>query len=126
MTQDLADYRARCFVNGAARHAKTGNFEPITGNFHERFLDHPWVRASIVEGWDRELRMHLIRVAKISYTRGLPVGDIEDLMPDKQWIEKAQKEAERYRKAGEWRNKNVPLNMDVDGMLKRFGFGDQK
>ncbi len=45
MTPDLADYRARCFVNGAARHAATGNFEPITANFHERFLSHPQVTA---------------------------------------------------------------------------------
>lgn len=125
MTPDLADYKARCFVNGAARHAATGNFEPITANFHERFLSHPWVRDSITEGWDRELRGHLTRVAKLRYMRGEPVGDIEALMPDKKWVEQARKDAERYSKAAQWRKANVPETMSAEGMLKRFGYGSE-
>lgn len=126
MTPDLADYRARCFVNGAARHAKTGKYEPITANFHERFLSHPWVRESIAEGWDRELRMHLTRVAKLKYMRLEPVGDIEALMPDRKWIDQQKVDAERYRKAADWRKVNVPQTMSAEGMLKRFGFGSER
>lgn len=121
MTPDLADYRARCFVNGAARHAATGNFEPITANFHERFLTHPWVRDSIAEGWDRELRSHLTLAAKLRYMRGEPVGDIEALMPDRKWTDQARTDAVRYRKAAAWRKENKPQTMDAKGMLRRFG-----
>ena len=126
MTPDLADFKARCFVNGAARHAATGNFEPITANFHERFLDHPWVRDSITEGWDRELRMHLTRVAKLKYIRGEPVGDIDALMPDKRWVEQARTDAASYAKAAQWRKENRPSTMDAEGMLKRFGYRSEE
>ena len=125
MTPALADFKARCFVNGAARHAKTGNFEPITANFHERFLSHPWVRESITEGWDRELRMHLTHVARLKYMRGEPVGDIEALMPDGKWVEQQKIDAERYRKAAQWRKANMPNTMDAAGLLRRFGYGSE-
>ena len=125
MTPALADYKARCFVNGAARHAKTGNYEPITANFHERFMSHPWVRESIVEGWDRELRIHMVHVAKIRLMRKEPIGEIETLMPDQKWIEQQKVDAVRYRKAAQWRKANVPETMSAEGMLKRFGFGSE-
>ena len=125
MTPEKADYLARCFVNGAARHAATGNFEPITANFHERFLDHPWVRDSIKEGWDRELRMHMTHVAKIKLMKTEPLGDIDALMPDKRWVEQARTDAARYAKAAQWRKENLPQTMDAAGMLKRLGFGSE-
>lgn len=125
ITPEKADYLARCFVNGAARHAATGNFEPITANFHERFLSHPWVRDSIKEGWDRELRMHMTSVAKIKLMRKEQLGDIEALMPDKRWIEQARKDAERYAKAAQWRKEKLPQTMDAAGMLMRLGFGSE-
>lgn len=123
MTPELADYRARCFVNGAARHAKSGKIEPITANFHERFLSHPWVRDSITEGWDRELRMHLTRVVKQRFMGGEAVSDIESLMPDRKWVENARNDAQRYRKAADWRKDNRPNTMSAEGMLRRFGIG---
>ena len=125
ITPELSDYRARCFVNGAARHDATGNWEPITGQFHERFLSHPWVRESISEGWDRELRMHLIHTAKIAIMRKMPLPSVENLMPDKRWVEAAKIDADRYRKAAEWRKANRPETMSAIGMLKRFGIGIQ-
>ena len=125
MTPALADYKARCFVNGAARHSKTGNYEPITANFHERFLSHPWVRESIAEGWDRELRIHMVHVAKIRLMRKEPIGEIETLMPDQKWIEQQKIDAVRYRKAAQWRKANVPETMSAEGMLKRFGYGSE-
>ena len=123
MTPEKADFRARCFVNGAARHAATGNFEPITANFHERFLSHPWVRDSIAEGWDRELRGHLVHVARLKLMRKEQLHDIEALMPDKKWVEQARTDAVRYRKAADWRKANRPQTMNAEGMLRRFGFG---
>lgn len=123
ITHEQADFRARCFVNGAARHATTGNFEPITANFHERFLSHPWVRESIAEGWDRELRGHLIHVARLALIRGDQLSNIEALMPDKKWVEQARTDADRYRKAAEWRKANKPQTMSAEGMLRRFGIG---
>lgn len=126
ITPEKADYLARCFVNGAARHAATGNFEPITANFHERFLSHPWVRDSIKEGWDRELRAHMTQIAKLKLMNREVLGDIEALMPDKKWVSQARTDADRYRKAAEWRKANMPQTMDAAGILKRFGFGGQE
>lgn len=121
MTLDLADYKARCFVNGARRHGATGNWEPISGNFHDRFLSHPWVRESITEGWGRELRMHLIHTAKMKLLREEPLSDIECLMPDKKWVEEAKNDADRYRKAAEWRDAKGGATISAEGLLKRFG-----
>lgn len=121
MTPSLADYKARCFVNGVRRHAKSGNLEPAGGQFSERFLSHPWVRESITEGWGRELRGHLIQAAKIRLMRGEPIGDIENLMPSREWVDAAKTNAERYRKAAAWRaSQGAPL-IDSVGLMQRLG-----
>ena len=49
--EQIADYRARCYVNGVRKHGRTGIIEPASGEFSERFLPHPWVRESVTEGW---------------------------------------------------------------------------
>lgn len=63
----IADYEARCWVQGAKRYKfPDGSYrvEPIVANFHQRFLDHPWVREAIAEGWDRELRGHIVPIVR--------------------------------------------------------------
>lgn len=122
-TIDLADYKARCFVNGVRRHGRSGKMEPASGEFHERFMDHPWVRESITEGWGKELRGHLIHVCKLKLLRNEPLGDIDGLMPDAKWVAAEKHNAERYRKAAAWRASNGSPLMDVEGMLRRYGIG---
>lgn len=121
MTPELADYRARCFVNGVHRHSVSGNMEPKGGEFHERFLLHPWVRESVTEGWGLDLRQHLIHVVKIKLMRGETIGPIESLMPDRKWVANCKHNADRYRKAAEWRDAKGPPAIDAKGLLRRFG-----
>lgn len=121
LTPDMADYRARCFVNGVRRHGKSGKMEPASGEFHERFLSHPWVRESIAEGWGKELRSHLVRVCKIRLMRGETLGDITVLMPDKDWVASEKHHAERYRLAAEWRARQGGPSIDAEALLRRFG-----
>lgn len=121
MTPSLADFKARCFVNGVHRHSKSGKVEPIGGQFAERFLSHPWVRESITEGWGRELRGHLIQAAKIRLMRGEPIGDVGNLMPSREWVAAAKTNAEHYRKAAAWRaSQGAPL-IDSVGLMQRLG-----
>lgn len=120
MTPSLADFKARCFVNGVHRHSKSGKVEPIGGQFAERFLSHPWVRDSIKEGWDRELRGHLIQAVKIRIMRGEQIGGIEGLMPDQKWISDAKRQAEIFRKAAEWRDHTYG-KVNGDAILRRLG-----
>lgn len=125
MTPERADYLARNFVNGLRKHGRSGKMEPASGEFHERFLSHPWVRESITEGWDRELRGHLIHVCKIRLMSHEALGDIESLMPDASWVSSTKHDAERYRKAAQWREKNGGNGIDVSGLLSRFSIGAQ-
>ena len=120
MTPDLADYRARCFVSGVRRHGRSGKMEPASGEFHERFLNHPWVRESIMEGWDRELRGHLAHACKVRVMRGERLGEIESLMPDQGWVAAAKHNAARYRAAQQWRDETYG-KVDGVALLRRLG-----
>lgn len=119
MTPEKADWNARCFVNGLRRCSATGKMEPAAGEFSQIFHRHPWVRESIAEGWGKELRGHLILTVKRRIMMGVPHSDIDTLMPPKEWIEYAKQQAERYRKAAEWRNANVRTG-DMSGWLAKL------
>lgn len=123
MTPERADYLARNFVNGLCKHGKTGKMEPAAGCFHERFMSHPWVRESITECWDRELRGHLVHVCKLKLMRREPIGDIEMLMPDRKWVEDAKHKASRYAAAARWRHKKYGKTDGV-ALLRRIGIHD--
>lgn len=119
MTPERADWNARCFVNGMKRHGVTGKMEPASGEFSQHFIRHPWVRESIAEGWGKELRSHLILAVKRRIMMGLPYNDIEALMPPRDWVDYAKQQAERYRKAAEWRKENAPGG-DMSGWLAKL------
>lgn len=103
-----ADYDARCWVQGSKRYRLndgTYRTDPIVGNFHARFQEHPWVREAIAEGWDRDLRGHIVfAVRKHIMAGGHPAAlTIESLMPPKEWIEAAKDQARRANEAEQWR-----------------------
>lgn len=129
LTPWLADLRARFLVNGAERHSKSGEMEPVTGAWAPRFRDHPWVIQSDAEGWGRELRAVCIHAARQRIMAGIKPNDIEinDLMPDRGWVDYTRSEAARTASATKWReeNPNHPsirgnVAFDVEGMLRRF------
>lgn len=120
-----ADYRARCYVNGVRKHGGTGVIEPAPGEFSDRFLPHPWVRESLTEGWGRELRSHLILTVKRRLIEGLPIDRIEDLMPDRSWVDAAKYHAEIYRKAKVWREEKYGKS-DGEALLRRLGIFPSK
>lgn len=120
MTPELAEYRARCFVTGVHRHCKSGKMEPIGGQFSDRFITHPWVRESIIEGWERELRSHLVIVARLRLMRGEQIGDIENLMPDQKWVEAAKHQAAIYRRAQGYREATYG-KVSGEAFLRRMG-----
>ena len=117
MTPERADRLARCFVNGMRLHGKTQKMEPDSGEFSQRFILHPWVRESITEGWDRELRGHLIRVVKIRLMKNERYDTINDLMPDKNWVEERKKQAARFGDAAKWQNENLKPNFSLGVLL---------
>lgn len=96
-------FRARCYVCGWRTHPKTEQMEPISGEFHERFIDHPMVAQAIAEVWDRDLRSHLVHCVARRMFRGDDHSDHDALMPDAVWIKHTRMNAERYRLAAEWR-----------------------
>jgi hypothetical protein len=99
-----AEWKAACFVCKTEHNPKTGRQEPIGFEFSMRFRGHPWVEQAEREGWAKELRSHLRWIVKRRILEGKPYSKIEDLMPDRKWVEAARAQAERYAKAKEWRD----------------------
>jgi hypothetical protein len=119
-----ADYKARCWVQGVKLYKfKDGSqrWEPIVANFHARFHEHPWVREAITEGWDRDLRGHIVPIVRKHLLMGgeLTSLKIEDLMPDGDWIKYAKAQAERDRLAAEWRERMVEQYGSMDAYFSK-------
>lgn len=112
-------YRAACFVSGSAMHKATKRHEPLAGEWHQRFRGHPWVEASIKEGWARDLRMHVKAEVVQRMLREQDYGDIASLMPDAKWVEEARKQAERERLAREWRESVIAEYGSMDEYWKQ-------
>lgn len=113
-----ANYRARLFICGGKMHEKTHRIEPIAGQWHPRFRDHPWVQLSTEEGWDVELRGHLALVISNRIMQNADYSRIESLMPDEKWVKAAQDRAAVNRNAKEWRDKVTASHGSVEGYLK--------
>lgn len=118
MTPEKADFYARCYVNGMRMHSASKKLEPAHGEFSSRFITHPWARESISEGWDRELRSHLILKCKLAYMRKSNPGDVESLMPPRDWVDAAKHNAVRYRSAAEWQKANLPKSVGLMAMVR--------
>lgn len=118
----IAEWKAANFVCASARNPKTGKYEPIGFEFAIRFRGHPWVEASEREGWAKELRSHLRHTVKRRILEGKPYDVIEDLMPDKAWIEAARKQAERYAAAAAYRDQQQPpaSAQNLDAAVRRI------
>lgn len=130
LTVDQATLKAQTFVYGAAKNEKTGQWGPhFGGHFAKRFQDHPWVRESILEGWDRNLRGHLVRAAVVRMFTGEPYDDIDALMPDLRTVHFWKSEAARFREADNWRARIVEEHGSMDAYLakgKPSRFGERK
>lgn len=109
---DQCDYRARCYVNGTCRDAD-GKVTPLTGRWHARFDGHPWVMAAEAEGWGRELRSAIVQHLKArmhTQQKAFVWPQIEELMPDGNWIEYTRRQAEAYAIARQWQADRAGLN----------------
>jgi hypothetical protein len=115
----LAEYRARCLVNGYAKHEKSGAMEPLDGQWSSRFQRHPWVVQAEDEGWGRDLRSTCILAAKQRIMAGVKPNDIqaEDVMPRQEWVDYFRDQARRGREAYEWRKAN-PDNKAIKGLVE--------
>lgn len=120
MTPERADYQARCFVNGMRRHGKSGKMEPAAGEFSARFINHPWVRESVTEGWGKSLRSHLIMTVRRRIMRGESYDVIEMLMPPKEWIVNEKQLAAQSRSASEWQKENLPQGVGLHALLNKI------
>ena len=112
------DFRARCFVNGTVKNPKTGKDEPRSGHWSSTFRGHPWVEASIKEGWDRDLSQHVIMAVKRRILQDKPFHVLEELMPDAKWVQRVRYHAARYKAAEEWRAKVIAEHGSVDAYLR--------
>ncbi len=99
------DYKARCFVQGTVKNARNGGMvEPASRHWSARFITHPMVRQATLEGWDRDLRAHIVSAVRRRIMARQPYDAVEDLMPtDRRWIDHVRKEAVAFQKAKEWR-----------------------
>jgi len=121
ITPEIADFRARAFVNGLRRHEVSGKMEPCAGEFSQRFMEHPWVRDSVMEGWGRELRSHLIQAVKLRIMRKLPYDDIASLMPPKEWVLYAKEFAAQCQRAARAREELSPnTGLSVSYLLRHL------
>ena len=120
MTPELADYLARCFVNGTRMHGTSKKMEPASGEFAPRFANHPWCREAITEGWGKELRSHLVLTVKRRIMVGVPYGAIEDLMPPREWVDVAKRDAARYQSATQWQKENRPHPVGLAALLAKI------
>lgn len=106
LTPERADFMARSFVNGMVDEIKhgqrTGRKVIHTAHWSPVFLDHPWVKASEVEGWARDLRTAVVLAVKRRIMGRRPYHDIEQLMPQQDLIEFWRDKAARERRAAEW------------------------
>jgi hypothetical protein len=130
LTHELADFRARCLVNGSARHSKSENIEPLAGQWSGRFKAHPWAALSDKEGWGRDLRQCCIHAARQRILAGIKPNDIqpEDVMPEQALVDHWRDQARRAAEAYEWRKANpdhrsIKGNMEIDpvAFLRRLG-----
>lgn len=101
---EKSDYEARCFVCGMVRD-KNDAWQINTGHWSSRFERHPWVQLADVEAWARELRSVVIGEVARRKRASQPFDSIEDLMPDKAWVEYTQMQARRYKEGAESRNR---------------------
>ncbi|MDO9381853.1 MAG: hypothetical protein Q7T86_03225 [Hyphomicrobiaceae bacterium] len=128
MRLSVADHIARSYVQGEKLYEVKGGkpdereWQPVVGQFHERFHTHPWVREAISEGWDRDLRAHMVGAAKRILIEGKSLKGIiaGDLMPkDREAIEHWRQQAARAKSAEEWRDKVIEQHGSVDAYLSK-------
>lgn len=120
MTPERADYLARVFVYGMRRHGITGKMEPASGEFATRFATHPWCREATTEGWAKDLRSHLVMTVKRRIMTGQPHHVIEELMPNREWVEAAKQNAARYASSAKWRDDTYG-KLDGEYFLRKLG-----
>jgi hypothetical protein len=130
ISPELAEYRARCLVQGYERHEKTQHLEPISGAWSARFLSHPWVRQADQEGWARDLRASVVFAIKQRIMAGVKPSEInpEDVMPKSEYVEHWRTQERKAAEGDEWRkaNPNHPSirgNMEIDpvALLRKLG-----
>lgn len=108
MTPEKADFLAKKIVNGFRHNSRSGKTEPADGEFAEKLHTHPLVRQSVVEGWDRELRLHLLHVLRRHFMARQSFTSIDVFMPNREWVAAAREQAERFKKSAEWQKQNLP------------------
>lgn len=105
-----ADFRARCWISGTTKD-KDGKITFRTGCWHERHHHHPWVRESEIEGWGKDLRtavaLPLTRLILSQQHAFRAFPDLEDLMPDREWVEAHKRMARIATEAAEWQDENL-------------------
>lgn len=130
ITYHLADFRARCLVNGSSRHEVSGDVEPNHGSWSGRFKLHPWVLEAERDGWGRDLRMACIGAARDRILHGTKPNDIEpeQVMPKVEYIDHWRDQARKEREALAWRRANPDhksikglSEIDGPGLLRRLG-----
>ena len=120
MTPEKADYIARMFVNGPRRHGVTGKMVPASGEFAPRFASHPWCREATTEGWAKELRGHLVTTIVRRIWSRQPYDMIETLMPPREWVDVAKRDAARYQSATQWQKENRPHPVGLAALLAKI------
>lgn len=121
---EQVDYRARLFVNGLvdetdASGERTGKKIIHTAHWAPAWRDHPIVRQAEREGWGRELRSHCVMAVSRAMFAGRPHHQIEEMMPDANWIKHTRQNAERYELARAWRDEMVAKHGSMEAFYGR-------
>jgi hypothetical protein len=124
MRLKVSDSIARAYVQGERKYSIKGEdvWQPIVCNIHERFTSHPWVREAITEGWDRELRSHMVGAAKRLLLEGKSLNGVVagDLVPrDRKTLDVWRDAAGRASAAAEWRERICADHGTMDAYLTK-------
>jgi hypothetical protein len=116
---EICDRRARKAVCDTAWNDNTKRDEIVGFRFHPMIADWPICRQAEAEGWARELRAALIHSVRQQMFQGQDI-DVAKAIPPERWIKETRKNAERYRKAAEWQEKNLPSTFNARQFLGRL------
>lgn len=115
-----ADHRARVIVCGLCEHtSKTG--APVmrlnSTGFSREWMQHPWVREAMAEGWDRDLRASAIRRVFRSIMAKQDPHDVSRHLPSKELRDHWRSRAARYAAARDWQIGIVEKYGSLDGYV---------
>jgi hypothetical protein len=115
---EICDRRARKAVCATAWNDRTQREEIVGFRFNPLIAEWPICKQAEAEGWGKELRAALIHSVRQQMFLGQDI-DVAKVIPPDRWIKETRRHAERYRKAAEWQEQNLPTTFNARKFVNR-------